>query len=291
MLLGVIADDFTGASDIANTLAKGGLATVLHLGLPEREADPATEAGVVALKSRSIPAEEAIALSLQALQWLRAQGCRQIVFKICSTFDSTPEGNVGPVSEALARALDAAGVPVCPAFPATGRTVYQGHLFVGDRLLSESGMERHPLNPMTDPDLRRWLGRQTAEPVGLVPWRVVREGPAAIRAGLDAAARSGERLAIVDAIADDDLMALGEAYPDLKADENFRQLQTELSETEDKLAAARRFFNNAVSEYNAAIQSFPALLFSRLMGFLPREFFDLGEGERQRLDVAPQVKF
>jgi uncharacterized protein YgbK (DUF1537 family) len=214
MLLGVIADDFTGASDIANTLAKGGLATVLHLGLPEREADPATEAGVVALKSRSIPAEEAIALSLEALQWLRAQGCRQIVFKICSTFDSTPEGNVGPVSEALARALDATGVPICPAFPATGRTVYQGHLFVGDRLLSESGMERHPLNPMTDPDLRRWLGRQAAEPVGLVPWRVVREGPAAIRAGLDAAARSGERLAIVDAIADDDLMALGEACAD-----------------------------------------------------------------------------
>ncbi|KAA2241029.1 3-oxo-tetronate kinase [Salinarimonas soli] len=214
MLLGVIADDFTGASDVANTLARGGLATMLHLGLPRRDADAATEAGVVALKSRSIPADEAVALSLQALDWLKAQGCRQIVFKICSTFDSTPEGNVGPVSEALAGALGAAGVPVCPAFPATGRTVYQGHLFVGDRLLSESGMERHPLNPMTDPDLRRWLARQSREPVGLVPWRVVRSGAAAIRDALQAAAAAGERQAIVDAIVDEDLIALGAACAD-----------------------------------------------------------------------------
>ena len=161
MLLGVIADDFTGASDIANTLAKGGLATVQFLGLPTKPAPETCEAGVVALKSRSIAAADAVALSIEAFEWLRAQGCRQFVFKYCSTFDSTPEGNIGPVGEALARALGVGGVVACPAFPTAGRTVYQGHLFVGDRLLNESGLENHPLNPMTDPDLRRWLARQS----------------------------------------------------------------------------------------------------------------------------------
>ena len=161
MLLGVIADDFTGASDIANTLAKGGLATVQFLGLPTKPAPETCEAGVVALKSRSIAAADAVALSIEAFEWLRAQGCRQFVFKYCSTFDSTPEGNIGPVGEALARALGVGGVAACPAFPTAGRTVYQGHLFVGDRLLNESGLENHPLNPMTDPDLRRWLARQS----------------------------------------------------------------------------------------------------------------------------------
>src|SRR3954469_10943097 len=211
MLLGVIADDFTGASDIANTLAKGGLATVQFLGLPTKPAPETCEAGVVALKSRSIAAADAVALSIEAFEWLRAQGCRQFVFKYCSTFDSTPEGNIGPVGEALAQALGARGVPACPAFPTAGRTVYQGHLFVGDRLLSESGMENHPLNPMTDPDLRRWLSRQCREPVGLVAWGSVRQGGAAVRKALDAAAGRGERLAIVDAVSDEDLIAIGEA--------------------------------------------------------------------------------
>jgi uncharacterized protein YgbK (DUF1537 family) len=152
-----------------------------------------------------------VALSLEAFEWLRTQGCRQFVFKYCSTFDSTPDGNIGPVGEALARALDVKGVPACPAFPTTGRTVYQGHLFVGDRLLSESGLENHPLNPMTDPDLRRWLARQTTEPVGLTPWSTVRRGVAAIRSALAAAGQRGERLVIVDAVADEDLIAIGEA--------------------------------------------------------------------------------
>lgn len=214
MLLGVIADDFTGASDIANTLAKGGLATVQFLGVPTKAAPESCEAGVVALKSRSIAAEDAVALSIEAFEWLRAQGCRQFVFKYCSTFDSTPEGNIGPVGDALAQALGVKGVPACPAFPTTGRTVYQGHLFVDDRLLSESGLENHPLNPMTDPDIRRWLARQSQEPVGLVPWAVVREGGAAIRHALDAAADRGERLVIVDAISDDDLLAIGDACLD-----------------------------------------------------------------------------
>ena len=211
MLLGVIADDFTGASDIANTLAKGGLSTVQFLGVPTRAAPESCEAGVVALKSRSIPAEDAVTLSLEAFEWLRTQGCQQFIFKYCSTFDSTPQGNIGPVGEALARALDVKGVLACPAFPTTGRTVYQGHLFVGDRLLNESGLEHHPLNPMTDADLRRWLARQSAEPVGLVPWATVRRGGAAIRGALQQAAGRGERLVIVDAIADDDCLAIGDA--------------------------------------------------------------------------------
>ncbi|HRK25481.1 MAG TPA: four-carbon acid sugar kinase family protein, partial [Beijerinckiaceae bacterium] len=186
MLLGVIADDFTGASDIANTIAKGGggspgLATVQFLGVPARPAPASCEAGVVALKSRSIPAQEAIAQSLAALDWLKAQGCRQFVFKYCSTFDSTPEGNIGPVGEALAQRLGVRGVIACPAFPGAGRTIYQGHLFVGDRLLNQSGLENHPLNPMTDADIRRWLGRQTSTPVGLASWNgAVANGAAAL---------------------------------------------------------------------------------------------------------------
>jgi uncharacterized protein YgbK (DUF1537 family) len=181
MLLGVIADDFTGASDIANTLARGlpgegGLRTVQYLGIPADKAAPAVEAGVIALKSRSITAAVAIEQSLAALRWLLDQGCRQIVFKYCSTFDSTPEGNIGPVAEALAEALGVTGVIACPAFPGAGRTVYQGHLFVNDRLLDESGLQNHPLNPMRDADIRRWLRLQTATAVGHVDLAVVRRG-------------------------------------------------------------------------------------------------------------------
>jgi 3-dehydrotetronate 4-kinase len=211
MLIGVIADDFTGASDVANTLAQGGLSTLQYLGLPKGTAPEQCEAGVVALKTRSIPADEAVDLSLKALRWLRDQGCRQFLFKYCSTFDSTPAGNIGPVGEALAVALDVKGVAACPAFPTAGRTVYQGHLFVGDRLLNESGLECHPLNPMTDPDIRRWLARQSRNPVGLVPLATVNRGGDAVRDALGAAASRGERLVIVDAVSDDDLMAIGEA--------------------------------------------------------------------------------
>ena len=181
MLIGVIADDFTGASDIANTLARGvapegGLRTAQFAGVPDAPADPAIEAGVISLKSRSAPVAEAVADSLDALAWLRAQGCQQFVFKYCSTFDSTRTGNIGPVADALADALGASGVLVCPAFPATGRTVYQGHLFVFNRLLSASGMQHHPLTPMTDPDLRRWLGHQTASTVGHIGLDTVLSG-------------------------------------------------------------------------------------------------------------------
>jgi uncharacterized protein YgbK (DUF1537 family) len=219
VLIGVIADDFTGASDIANTLAKGlpgqgGLVTSQYMGVPQGAADPEVEAGVVSLKSRSIPVADAVASSLAALDWLKAQGCRQFVFKYCSTFDSTPEGNIGPVAEALADTLDVKGVVACPAFPAAGRTVYQGHLFVGDALLNESGMQNHPLTPMTDADIRRWLRLQTRSEVGHVPARVVGDGAAAIATALRACAQRGETLAIVDAVADEDLVSIGRACAD-----------------------------------------------------------------------------
>ncbi len=211
MLLGCIADDFTGASDLANTLAKEGMTTIQFVGTPDRAAPADCEAGVVALKTRSIPAADAVAQSLAALTWLKAQGCRQFLFKYCSTFDSTPDGNIGPVAEALLDALAAPFAVVCPVFPATGRTLYMGHLFVNGRLLSESGMQNHPLTPMTDPDIRRWLSRQTRVPVGLVSYAVVRLGAEAIRVALDAEARAGRRLIVTDAVVDEDLRQIGAA--------------------------------------------------------------------------------
>ena len=181
MLLGCIGDDFTGSSDLANTLAKAGMAVVQYSGVPSAPAASSVEAGVIALKSRSIPAAEAIKQSLVALKWLQDQGCKQFFFKYCSTFDSTDDGNIGPVAEALASALAADQVIVCPAFPGTGRAVFQGHLFVKDQLLSDSPMKDHPLTPMRDADLRNVLGRQSRGAVGHVPMAVVAAGSDAIR--------------------------------------------------------------------------------------------------------------
>ena len=211
MILGCIGDDFTGSSDLANTLAKGGMRTVQYNGVPAKDADPAVEAGVVALKTRTVAAADAVAQSLAALDWLRRQGCRQFLFKYCSTFDSTPEGNIGPVLDALSDALGANRAIVCPAFPATGRSIYQGHLFVNDRLLSESGMEKHPLTPMTDSDLRRWLARQTRQGVGHIGYGTVARGPAAIADAMERAEAGGARYLVVDALFDDDLDAIGKA--------------------------------------------------------------------------------
>lgn len=211
MLLGCIGDDFTGSSDLGSTLAKEGLRTVQYCGVPTRDAAPEVEAGVVALKSRTCPADEAVRDSLAALDWLQRQGCRQFFFKYCSTFDSRPDGNIGPVIEALMKALGTDRALVCPAFPTNGRRVFQGHLFVGDKLLSESGMERHPLTPMTDPDIRRWLARQTALGVGHVPHQTVSEGPAAVAAAVEAEVVAGRPLVVLDAIADRDLRVLGKA--------------------------------------------------------------------------------
>ncbi|MFC5387365.1 3-oxo-tetronate kinase [Aquamicrobium segne] len=215
MLLGCIGDDFTGSSDLANTLSKQGMRVTQFSGVPQGAADPSVEAGIVALKSRSIPADEAIAQSLKALEWLKAQGCTQFLFKYCSTFDSTPEGNIGPVATALAEALNAEKVVVCPAFPGAGRTLYQGHLFVHDQLLNESGMEHHPLNPMTDADIRRWLARQTQLSVGHVGYEHVRQGATGIAAALDQANASGARLIVVDAVTDTDLIEIGTALDGL----------------------------------------------------------------------------
>lgn len=160
-LLGCIADDFTGATDLANMLVKSGMRTVQTIGVPAAGAPVQADAIVVALKSRTIAAADAVAQSLAALEWLRAQGCRQFFFKYCSTFDSTDAGNIGPVADALLDALggEHAFTIACPAFPENGRTVYRGHLFVGDALLSESGMENHPLTPMKDANLVRVLRR------------------------------------------------------------------------------------------------------------------------------------
>ncbi|MCD2184912.1 3-oxo-tetronate kinase [Rhizobium sp. GN54] len=218
MLLGVIADDFTGASDIANTISKGvaptgGLRTAQFLGVPNGPAAADIEAGVVALKSRTVPVEEAVRESLGALEWLLAQGCQQIVFKYCSTFDSTPTGNIGPVGEALAVALGAKGVVVCPAFPGAGRTIYMGHLFVQDRLLNESGMQNHPLTPMTDPDIRRWLAQQTTSTVGHVGLTTVRKGKSDVALAL---ATTNDTLVVVDATSDEDLITIGTAIADHK---------------------------------------------------------------------------
>lgn len=207
MKLGVIADDFTGASDIALTIAEAGMSVTQFIGVPDGPADPALGAGVVALKSRTAPVAEAVSQSLAACDWLLAQGAEQIVLKVCSTFDSTDKGNIGPVLEALADRLGAQHVLTCPAFPENGRSVYQGHLFVNDVLLNESGMQDHPLTPMRDADLRRVLAAQTRWPVAHVPAQVVAQGAGAIRAALPEAAA----MVIVDAIHDADLLAIGTA--------------------------------------------------------------------------------
>ena len=211
MLLGCIGDDFTGSSDLANTLAKGGMRTVQYTGVPQAPAEVDVQAGVVALKSRSIDPAQAIEHSLAALDWLKRQGCQQFFFKYCSTFDSTPQGNIGPVADALAEALDAHKVIVCPAFPGTGRSIYQGHLFVNDRLLNESGMQNHPLTPMTDADIRRWLAPQTRYSVGHVPAADVFAGAERIKQSLDVQHNAGHRHIVVDAIRDEDLTQIGKA--------------------------------------------------------------------------------
>lgn len=213
MLLGCIGDDFTGSSDLANTLAKGGMNVTQYTGVPKDAAKETVEAGVVALKTRSIPADKAVEQSLIALQWLKDQGCQQIFFKYCSTFDSTPKGNIGPVTEALADALDAHQVIICPAFPGAGRSVYMGHLFVNDTLLSESGMQNHPLTPMNDPDIRRVLERQTKLSVGHVSAHDIQAGDTF--EALTREHQQGKRLIVTDATSDADLQRLGEAAADL----------------------------------------------------------------------------
>jgi uncharacterized protein YgbK (DUF1537 family) len=212
MLLGAIADDFTGATDLCSMLVRGGMRTVQLIGVPLPDEDaPDADAVVVALKSRTAPVRDAVDESLAALAWLRGTGARQFFFKYCSTFDSTDSGNIGPVADALMAQLDGGFALACPAFPANARSVYQGHLFVGGALLNESGMEHHPLTPMKDANLVRVLSRQTKGTVGLVPYATVEQGAIAIRRAMTGLREQGNRYAIVDAVSDAHLLAIGEA--------------------------------------------------------------------------------
>jgi uncharacterized protein YgbK (DUF1537 family) len=211
LLLGCIADDFTGATDLANNLVRAGMRVVQAIGVPATPLDAEVDAVVVALKSRTIAPAEAIEQSLAALRWLQAQGTQQIYFKYCSTFDSTPQGNIGPVTEALMEALQCDFTIATPAFPDNKRTVFKGYLFAGDVLLNESGMQNHPLTPMTDPNLVRVLQAQCKRKVGLIDHAVVARGAAAITERIEQLKGEGMTIAIVDAVSNDDLLRLGPA--------------------------------------------------------------------------------
>ena len=213
-VLGVVADDFTGATDVASMLVRAGMRTVQVIGVPDGPA-PAADAIVVALKSRTVPAAEAVQASLAAWRWLAAAGARRCYFKYCSTFDSTPAGNIGPVTDALLTALSSDFTIACPAFPENGRTIFRGHLFVGDQLLSDSGMRDHPLTPMRDANLVRVLQAQTRRKVGLLRHDTIAAGPAAVAARIAQLRRDGIEIAIADAIDDDALRTLGAACADL----------------------------------------------------------------------------
>ncbi|WP_021027191.1 3-oxo-tetronate kinase [Comamonas sp. B-9] len=213
--LGCIADDFTGATDLANNLVRAGMRVVQTIGVPSGPLDAEVDAVVVALKSRTIPADEAVTQSLEALRWLQGQGTQQIYFKYCSTFDSTAAGNIGPVTDALMDALGSDFSIATPAFPDNKRTVFKGYLFAGDVLLNESGMQNHPLTPMTDPNLVRVLQSQTRRKVGLIDHSVVAQGADAIRSRIAALKADGVGIAIVDAVSNDDLLRMGPALADL----------------------------------------------------------------------------
>ncbi|HEY0884062.1 MAG TPA: 3-oxo-tetronate kinase [Ramlibacter sp.] len=214
--LGCIADDFTGATDLANNLVRSGMRAVQTIGVPEGPLQVEADAVVVALKSRTTPAADAVRESLAALRWLQSQGAQQVYFKYCSTFDSTAQGNIGPVTEALMDALEAPFTIATPAFPDNQRTVFKGYLFVGDVLLSESGMRDHPLTPMRDANLVRVLQSQCRRKVGLIDYRTVARGEAAIRERIAALRGEGVAIAVVDALGNDDLLRLGPALKDLR---------------------------------------------------------------------------
>lgn len=213
--LGCIADDFTGATDLANNLVRTGLRVIQTIGVPVGPLDEDADAVVVALKSRTIAPAEAVAQSLKALEWLGEQGAGQIYFKYCSTFDSTPDGNIGPVTDALMDALATDFTIACPAFPENGRTIFKGYLFVGDELLHESGMRNHPLTPMTDSNLVRVMQAQTKRRVGLIDYRTVAQGAKAITERIATLKNQGVTIAVIDAVSNDDLRAMGPALSSL----------------------------------------------------------------------------
>ena len=211
ILLGCIADDFTGATDLANNLVRSGMRTLQTIGIPETSNVAQVDAVVVSLKTRTIPADDAIEQALRALAWLKASGAQQIYFKYCSTFDSTANGNIGPVAEALMKALATDFTIATPAFPENKRFVFQGHLFLGDQLLNESGMQNHPLTPMHDSNLVRVLQSQSKSPIGLIDYHCVNEGSQSIEAKFQDLRLSSVGIAIVDAISNRDLFEIGRA--------------------------------------------------------------------------------
>jgi uncharacterized protein YgbK (DUF1537 family) len=216
-LLGCIADDFTGGTDLANNLVKSGFRTVQTIGIPKSVKQlEGIDAVVVALKTRTCPVEQAVQESADAVHWLESIGCRQFYFKYCSTFDSTPRGNIGPVIEVLLRELGASFTIACPAFPDNGRTVYRGHLFVHDQLLNESGMQHHPLTPMTDPNIVRVLAAQTNLSVDLIRLNLVREGEKAVSQAFETRSSQAATVSITDASSNDDLVVLAGAAKGLK---------------------------------------------------------------------------
>ena len=215
ILLGCIADDFTGATDLANNLVRNGMRVTQTIGVPQQALNIELDAVVVALKSRNIEPEEAVTQSLEALNYLLALGAQQIFFKYCSTFDSTPRGNIGPVTEALMAALQTNFTIATPAFPDNGRSVFKGYLFVGDQLLSESGMRDHPLTPMTDPNLVRVMQAQCSHQVGLIDYKTILLGADAIASRINDLEASNIKIAIVDAVTNDDLYRIAPALKGL----------------------------------------------------------------------------
>jgi len=219
MILGIIGDDFTGSSDIANNLKKSGMQVSMYAGVPNLSPDDAkkqpTEAAVIALKTRTVPIEEAIKESLKALNWLKESGCKQFIFKYCSTFDSTKDGNIGPVTDAIMEELGADFTIACPSFPDAGRTVYYGHMFVNGKPLNESGMEDHPLTPMTDHNLVRWLNYQTKKEVGLIDFETISQGSDKIKQKIISLKKDDIKYAIVDTTNNKEFDAICEGIKDL----------------------------------------------------------------------------
>ena len=219
MKLGIIGVDFTGSSDIANNLKKSGMQVSMYAGVPTTTPleikKELTDAAVIALKTRTIPIEEAISESLKALSWLKGCGCEQFIFKYCSTFDSTKKGNIGPVTDAIMEELNTDFTIACPSFPDAGRTVYFGHMFVNGKPLNESGMENHPLTPMTDHNLVRWLDHQTKNNVGLIDFQTISKGANSVKERVESLKTNGYKYAIIDTIKNDDFEIICNGVKDL----------------------------------------------------------------------------
>lgn len=215
-ILGCIADDFTGATDLAGLLARSGVPVSLRMGVPDAPPCDTAAIEVIALKCRTSPVTEAVAEACHALDWLLAAGAQRVFWKYCSTFDSTAEGNIGPVAEALMDGLDTNQTIYCPAFPENGRAVFMGNLFVGRQPLAESPMKDHPLTPMRDSNLLRLLEPQVTRPVGLAERLTVARGAEALRAELGKLADEGVAHVVVDAVADEDLATIARACRDMK---------------------------------------------------------------------------